>query len=54
MKTTDTPANILQKANEWLTGNYDEKTKEEVRQLINREDNSALIDAFYRDLEFGT
>jgi len=54
MKTTDTPANILQKANEWLTGNYDEKTKEEVRQLINREDKSALIDAFYRDLEFGT
>ena len=54
MKTTDTPANILEKANEWLTGNYDEKTKEEVRQLINREDNSALIDAFYRDLEFGT
>ena len=54
MKTTETPAAILQKANEWLTCNYDEKTRDEVRQLINNEDNTSLIDAFYRDLEFGT
>jgi len=54
MKSTDTPAIILQKANEWLTGNYDDRTKEEIRLLINNEDNTALIDAFYRDLEFGT
>jgi len=54
MKTIETPATILQKANEWLTGNYDDKTKEEIRLLINNEDNTALIDAFYRDLEFGT
>ena len=54
MNTTETPAIILQKANEWLSGNYDVKTKEEVRQLINNKDNTSLIDAFYRDLEFGT
>ncbi len=54
MKTTETPADILQKANEWLNGNYDTQTKEEVRQLLNNEDSTALIDAFYRDLEFGT
>ena len=54
MESTETPAIILQKANEWLTGNYDDKTKEEIRQLINNDDNTALIDAFYRDLEFGT
>jgi phosphoglucomutase len=54
MKITETSEIILQKANEWLTGNYDEKTKEEVRQMINNKDNTALIDAFYRDLEFGT
>ncbi|HZK97842.1 MAG TPA: phospho-sugar mutase [Prolixibacteraceae bacterium] len=54
MKTIETPAIILKKANEWLTGNYDDKTKEEIRLLINNEDNTALIDAFYRDLEFGT
>ena len=54
MKTTETPESILRKANEWLTGNYDDKTKEEIRQMINDEDNTALVDAFYRDLEFGT
>ena len=54
MKTTETPADILQKANEWLNGNYDTQTKEEVRQLLDNEDSTALIDAFYRDLEFGT
>jgi len=54
MRTTETPATILQKANEWLTGNYDAKSKEEIRLLLNSEDNTALIDAFYRDLEFGT
>jgi len=54
MKTSETPATILQKANEWLTGNYDDQSKEEIRLLLNSEDNTALIDAFYRDLEFGT
>jgi phosphoglucomutase len=54
MKKTETPAIILQKANEWLTGKYDDKTKEKVRQLINNDDNTELIDSFYRDLEFGT
>jgi phosphoglucomutase len=54
MKTTEVPANVLQKASEWLTGNYDEKTKSEVRLLMENEDKTALIDSFYRDLEFGT
>ena len=54
MKTIEIPAYILEKANEWLTGNYDEETKKEVQRLIDQEDNSPLIDAFYRDLEFGT
>lgn len=54
MKTIETPTYVLEKANAWLTGNYDEETKNTVRQLLNNEDNSALIDSFYRDLEFGT
>jgi len=54
MKTTETPEIIMQKANEWLTGDYDTKTKDEVRLLLKNDDNTALIDAFYRDLEFGT
>ena len=37
----------------WLTGNYDEKSKNNIRQLMNT-DEAALEDAFYRDLEFGT
>ncbi len=54
MKTTEIPADVLQKANEWLNGNYDEKTKAEVKLLLEQEDKTELIDAFYRDLEFGT
>lgn len=54
MKTAEIPENILQKANEWLTGKYNEQTKKEVLQLLENEDNTLLIDAFYRDLEFGT
>ncbi len=41
------------KINQWLLGNYDEATKNEVRQL-QKEDVSQLEDAFYKDLEFGT
>ena len=54
MAKSQTPESILEKANGWLTENYDTKTKEEVRQLVDSDDNTALIDAFYRDLEFGT
>jgi phosphoglucomutase len=54
MKTIEIPADVLQKANEWLSGNYDENSKNQVRRLLNAEDKSPLIDAFYRDLEFGT
>lgn len=45
--------NILEKANAWLTGNFDEDTKMQVRNLIEN-DPTELTDAFYRDLEFGT
>ena len=37
----------------WLNGNYDEESKNQIRQLTET-DESALEDAFYRDLEFGT
>jgi phosphoglucomutase len=45
---------VIQRAQKWLDGNYDEKTKSEVKQLMEAADTSELIDAFYRDLEFGT
>ncbi|MGB3006190.1 MAG: phospho-sugar mutase [Chitinophagaceae bacterium] len=44
---------IEAKVNLWLSGNFDEVTKEEIRK--NQKDNPAeLADAFYKNLEFGT
>ncbi len=41
---------IQQKVNAWLEGNYDQETKNQIRQLSENE----LVDAFYKNLEFGT
>ena len=42
-------------ANEWLSSSlYDDKTKAEVKAMVENADKSALIDAFYKTLEFGT
>ncbi|RIJ42457.1 phospho-sugar mutase [Pontibacter oryzae] len=45
---------IKQKIDQWLAGNYDEVTKNEITGMLEREEHEALSDAFYRDLEFGT
>ncbi len=42
-----------QTAQSWLTGNFDDQTKAEVRHMMET-DPVALEDAFYRNLEFGT
>ncbi|GHT72156.1 hypothetical protein FACS189455_5070 [Bacteroidia bacterium] len=42
------------KAQSWLTKDYDEQTRKEVRQLLDKEDKTDLVEAFYKDLEFGT
>jgi phosphoglucomutase len=47
-------AEVEKKAQAWLDGNYDEATKAEVKALMEAEYKNALIDAFYKDLEFGT
>ncbi|MDD4778582.1 MAG: phospho-sugar mutase [Fermentimonas sp.] len=47
-------AQVTDKANSWLEGDYDAETKNEIQQLLDNEDKSPLIDAFYKDLEFGT
>ncbi len=44
---------VLDKAQQWLDGNYDEATKAEVNRLI-QSDMAELIESFYKDLEFGT
>ena len=45
---------VTEKAQKWLAGNYNKETKKEVEQMLNNEDKSLLIDAFYKELEFGT
>jgi phosphoglucomutase len=40
--------------NEWLNGNYDQQTKNEIQELIDKDASTELTDAFYRSLEFGT
>lgn len=45
---------VTRKAMSWIEGNYDADTKAEVRRMLDNEDTSELIDAFYKDLEFGT
>jgi len=52
MSNTISPG-ILEKANIWLEGNYDQETKAEVQRLI-EEDPEELVNSFYKDLEFGT
>ena len=42
------------RAKEWLSPSFDEATRKEVQAMLDDEDKSNLIDAFYRDLEFGT
>lgn len=44
---------IQDKINSWLTGSFDEETKNSIRQLQS-ENEKELVDAFYRNLEFGT
>jgi len=45
---------VNEKAKSWLEGKYDQETKHEVKALLEQEDNTDLIDSFYKDLEFGT
>ncbi len=44
---------ILEKARQWLVGNFDAETKETIRQLL-ATNEAELIDSFYKDLKFGT
>ncbi len=44
---------ILDRANEWVSSDFDEQTRNEVKYLIDNNPGK-LTDVFYRDLEFGT
>ncbi|MDE6653631.1 MAG: phospho-sugar mutase, partial [Muribaculaceae bacterium] len=45
---------VTERAQSWLSDSYDEETRAEVKRMLEAEDKTELIDAFYRDLEFGT
>lgn len=45
---------VRSRAQGWLTDSYDAGTREEVQSLLDKEDPSDLIEAFYKELEFGT
>ena len=42
------------RAKEWLSPAFDEETRNEVQAMLDADDKTALIDAFYQNLEFGT
>ena len=44
---------ILERAQRWLTDQYDEETRKKVQELIDNDPNE-LTESFYRNLEFGT
>jgi len=44
----------MDKVNSWLTGNYDQATKQAIQTLLDNNNTTELTDAFYKDLEFGT
>ncbi len=46
--------NIQNKINTWLSGAYDQNTKDEIQTLISENKENELKEAFYKDLEFGT
>ncbi len=45
---------VRSKAQLWLRDSYDEATRKEVQALLDNEDTTPLIEAFYKELEFGT
>jgi phosphoglucomutase len=53
LKHINMDATIQAKVDRWLTGNYDEATKEAIRKQ-QTENPDELADAFYQNLEFGT
>ncbi len=48
-----TDQEVLDKANSWLNGNYDEETKRIIREMMENNPEE-LVESFYKDLEFGT
>ncbi|MBR6878082.1 MAG: phospho-sugar mutase [Bacteroidales bacterium] len=50
---TNIDPKIMERAQAWLTDQYDEETRKKVQDLIDNDPNE-LTESFYRNLEFGT
>ncbi len=51
---TELIAQCEAKAEHWLTPEFDEQTRTAVKEMMSSDDKGPLIEAFYKDLEFGT
>ncbi|MDR1356091.1 MAG: phospho-sugar mutase [Tannerellaceae bacterium] len=54
MENTELLTTVRNKAKGWLTDSYDAETRAQVEAMLEKEDTADLVDAFYKDLEFGT
>lgn len=54
MEQNDLLQKVTERAQSWLSEGYDADTQREVRRMLEAEDKTELIEAFYKNLEFGT
>ena len=54
MEQNDVLKKVTERAQSWLSEGYDADTQKEVRRMLEAEDKTELIEAFYKNLEFGT
>lgn len=54
MEQNDVLQKVTERAQSWLSEGYDADTQKEVRRMLEAEDKTELIEAFYKNLEFGT
>jgi phosphoglucomutase len=47
-------AQCEQRAKQWLSPSFDEQTRKDVQNMLDKEDKTDLIESFYKSLEFGT
>lgn len=54
MTMTNIDVTTQSRIDQWLTSEYDEETVAQVQQLVDTNQETELLDSFYKDLEFGT
>lgn len=45
---------VENKIAQWMSGNYDQETKNTIQSLVDQKNHEELTDCFYKDLAFGT